>query len=73
MARTSRITELAALIAKHTARVDKYLQAKDLPSPSFNVDGPTILVMKSTKIEELRLIKIGASMELQDLLQGPIA
>ena len=73
MSRPSRIAELATQIAENTTKVDDYIAANGIPSPSFDADGPTDLVMQSPEIEKARLAAIGASMELQDLLQGPVA
>ena len=69
----SRITELAALISTHTNTVEHYLQSNGLHPPSFNVDGPVQLGIKDPKIEAARLAVIEASIELHDLLVGPVA
>ena len=70
---TTRIAELAALIATNTAKVDEYLRSHSQPSPSFDVDSPARLGIsaEATEIEEARILAIEASIELQDLLQGP--
>lgn len=73
MDNTSRISVLATQITKNTAIVNDYLLNNDLPQPSFSIDGPTNLTFKSAEAEAARLNSIGAAMELQDLLQGPIA
>lgn len=69
----SRIAELASIIASKTAKVDEYLQSHDRPSPSFDVDCPPDLGIPpdATEIEEARMEAIEASIELQELLQGP--
>lgn len=67
----TRILELAAQIFQDTSKVNNYLISTDLPQPSFGVDGPTNLNLKSAEVEEARMNAIGASMELADLLQGP--
>lgn len=69
----SRIAELASIIARKTAKVDEYLQSHDRPSPSFDVDCPPDLGIPphATEIEEARMEAIEASIELQELLQGP--
>ena len=69
----STILELAALITRHTTTVNNHLQANGLPQPSFEIDGPTDLKMKSAHAEDARLAAIGAAIELTDLLQGPVA
>ena len=73
MNNASRILELATQIMNNTTIVNDYLIASDHPQPSFDVDGPTNLALKSTEAEEARMTCIGASIELQDLMQGPIA
>ncbi|USP77674.1 hypothetical protein yc1106_04948 [Curvularia clavata] len=67
---SSRIAELAATIAHHTARVDKFLDEHNLPQPSFDVDGPVELGLPSD-VEESRVAVLRATQELNDLLQGP--
>lgn len=73
MAQKSRIAELAFIIQSKTAQVDEYLQSHDRPSPSFDVDCPPDLGIPpdATDIEEARMEAIEASIELQELLQGP--
>ena len=73
MNNASRILELATQIAKSTTIVNDYLLTNHLPQPSFGIDGPTDLTLKSSEAEQARLTSIGASMELQDLLQDPVA
>ncbi|KAL9095621.1 MAG: hypothetical protein Q9165_002053 [Trypethelium subeluteriae] len=70
---SSRIVELAELIAEKTRAVNTYLVSGGLPQPSFEIDGPSDLGIKSDEVEKARMAVIGASMELQDLLQGPVA
>ncbi len=69
----SRISQLASLIPSNTSKVDEYLLSNQLPSPSFDTDGPISLDIKSTEVQDARNAAINAAMELQDLLQGPIA
>ncbi|PVI04246.1 putative O-methyltransferase [Periconia macrospinosa] len=66
----TRIAELAAAVAHHTQRVDKYLTSNNLPTPSFQVDGPVELGLPAD-IEESRIEALQATQELNDLLQGP--
>ncbi|CAJ2513257.1 Uu.00g013760.m01.CDS01 [Anthostomella pinea] len=66
----SRITELAATVATHTARIDSYLAEHSLPFPSFESDGPISLGLPR-ELEESRSAALRASQELDDLLQGP--
>jgi hypothetical protein len=67
---TSRIAELAALIAQHTTQVDNYLSEHNFPQPSFNADGPAGLDL-ALEIEESRNAILRATQELNDLLQHP--
>lgn len=67
---SSRIAELAAAIAHHTARVDRFLAENNLPQPSFDIDGPVELGLPSD-VEESRVAVLRATQELNDLLQGP--
>ena len=72
--RLSYISYLADTISTNTAKVDSYLQLHSLPHPSFAVDGPTRLLPSDAdapNIEEARTKAIEASIELQQLLQGP--
>lgn len=36
----SRVSELSSLIATHTAKIDAYLDSRDLPSPTFEPEQP---------------------------------
>ena len=73
-ARMSHISYLTNTISNNTAKVDSYLQLHSLPQPSFAVDAPTRLLPSNANapdIEEARTKAIEASIELQQLLQGP--
>lgn len=69
----SRIEELAKIISKNTTAVNNFITEHDLPQPSFDINGPIDLSFKSDKVEKARIDCIEASIELQDLLQGPIS
>ena len=69
----TRILELATQILHATAKVNDYLISLDLPQPSFGIDGPTTLSLESPEAEEARMNAIAASVELGDLLQGPVS
>lgn len=73
MTHQARILELATQISKDTGKVNDYLVSKGLPQPSFGIDGPTNLTLESPEAEAARLNAVGASMELADLLQGPVS
>ena len=66
----SRIAELAAAVATHTTKIDKFLAENSLQYPSFEADGPRELGL-APEIESSRAIVLEASQELNDLLQGP--
>ncbi|KAL9008751.1 MAG: hypothetical protein Q9173_006154 [Seirophora scorigena] len=68
---TSRIAELAAIIATHTKRVDAHLATKGLPSPSFDPESPAEALMDSEVIASRQSI-LDATDELHALMQGPV-
>ena len=73
MSNTSRIAELSAIISTNTAKVDEYLKSHNRPSPSFGEDHPADLGIPpdAVEIDNARNAALEASIELQDLLQGP--
>ena len=73
MSHQTRILELATRILEDTSKVNDHMASQDLPQPSFDIDGPTNLTFESSEVEEARMNAIGASMELSDLLQGPVS
>ncbi|KAI9839199.1 MAG: hypothetical protein M1819_003192 [Sarea resinae] len=71
---SSRIVELANLISTNTKKIDEYLRSQGKPSPSFDIDIPVDLGLPvESEIDQTRLDAIQASVELQDLLQGPLS
>ncbi len=70
---TSRITELASTIAENTAIVDQYLAAKNLPTPSFDVDGPAVIPIPphETHVLAAQDNVIACTQELHNLMKGP--
>lgn len=68
----TRIIELSELIASNTKKIDEYLAANSLPTPSFDEDGPVQLKL-SPELDGARSAVMNASAELQALLQGPDA
>lgn len=70
---STRIAELAAIVSTNTTKIDDYLISHNLPSPSFDVDHPADLgiPLEAIDIDDARRAALEASMELQDLLQGP--
>lgn len=73
MASGTRITELAALIAKKTAMIDEFLVGNDSPTPSLDADAPESLPIPAAAadIKAARLEVIEACSELAALLVGP--
>lgn len=71
----TRIAQLAESVGSNTRKLDQYFKSKNLPTPSFDVDGPVDFGIAATDgdVEEARVKAIEAAMELIDLLQGPMA
>lgn len=69
----TRIAVLAAIISTNTTKIDDYLKSHGLPPPSFHVDHPADLCIPpdAIDIDKARKVTLEASIELQDLLQGP--
>lgn len=70
---TSRIIELANRIAANTAKLNDYLTAHDLPTPSFAEDGPrdTLVPKSEVDVESARVAIIDDTLELRRLSLGP--
>lgn len=70
---TSRIIQLAQLIASETHKLDEHLNSKKLPQPSFAVGAPTEPFSQSSSDKaEARTNVIAATIELRQLLEGPV-
>lgn len=69
----SRIVELATRIANNTATINDYLRSHNLPTPSFDVDGPldTLIPKHETDVESARVAVIDDTLELRRLVLGP--
>lgn len=69
----SRIVELSTRIATNTAKVDEYLTSHDLPTPSFDVDGPlqSMIPKDDVELEAARVAIIDDTLELRRLVLGP--
>jgi len=70
---SSRIDELADSVVSGTRAVSEYLNAHQLPLPSFEENGPVDLQIQSAEVQQARSNAINACFELLDLLQGPQA
>lgn len=66
----SRIAELAGAILSNTTKIQEYLRSNELPFPSFDEDAPIDLKLPPD-LNDARIKALEASIELQDLLQGP--
>lgn len=69
---TSRLSELAAIISSNTAVLERYYLERDLPMPSFEVGTLVDAICQDPMAERARITTIEASIELRDLLEGPI-
>ncbi|PQE06070.1 s-adenosyl-l-methionine-dependent methyltransferase protein [Rutstroemia sp. NJR-2017a BBW] len=67
----NRIVELSALIHENTIKVDEFITANGLPTPSFDISQPPVLPLPP-HIDSLRKAVIAASDELKTLMLGPI-
>ena len=67
------ITELASFISTNTAKVNNYLSSEKLPTPSFDVDGPSksLIPPEAAEIEAARSAVIDATLKLHNLMLGP--
>lgn len=70
---SNRITELSGAIAENSKVITDYLAARNLPAPSFDVDGLTELAISPADPEAFaaRSNLIAATKELHDLVLGP--
>jgi hypothetical protein len=66
----SRLIQLAEAVLKNAKQFDAYLQEHNLPTPSFEPDGPADF--GALPVEQARVDAIDAARELADLLQGPV-
>lgn len=73
MTKSTRISELAAIISEQTARVDDYLKSQNLPTLSFDVDAPAKVPIPTheTDIVAAQAKVIACTQELHDLMKGP--
>lgn len=69
----SQIVEISARIAANTAKLNDYLTAHNLPSPSFTEDGPseTLIPKDELEVEAARVSIIDDTAELRRLVLGP--
>ena len=70
---TSRIVELATRIAASTLKLDEYIKEHNLPTPSFDINGPkdTLFPKEEVDVETARVAIIDDTQELRRLVLGP--
>lgn len=75
MSTCSRIVELASIISESTAIVNDYFEAHKLPTPSFDILGPSRIVIppQEKQVVDAHIRVLGATDELHRLMQGPTA
>ena len=67
-----RILALAQAIVSNTSFINSHLEARNLPSPSFDPDSPAdLLVEQGEEFERARREVVEAAEELGTLLVGP--
>ena len=71
---SGRVLELANMIAQNTATVNDYLLRNHLPTPSFDVTQPPIILInfQDKEVEEARMTVLEATTELNALMKGPV-
>ncbi|KAL0937797.1 o-methyltransferase [Colletotrichum truncatum] len=68
---SSRMAELAKIIAVETERLEKYMTENDLPLPSLDPNGPLDFPKLPEDIQQSRMEIIFATRELEALVHGP--
>lgn len=68
---SSRITELASIIASNTAKVNDYLSSRGLPTPSFEPGVPPSFLQEKPIFAPCQAI-LEATKELNALMLGPV-
>ncbi|KAI9873469.1 MAG: hypothetical protein M1830_000374 [Pleopsidium flavum] len=70
---SARISELASIISRNTAKVNDYLSSRNLPAPAFDVDAPStsLIPPEAEEVEAARAAVIDATTKLHDLMLGP--
>lgn len=67
------ITELAAAIARNTQIVNDYFKANNIPTPSFDVDGPATVTIPphEKEVAAAHAQVIADTQALHNLMKGP--
>jgi len=71
MANSNRITALSSIIASNSSKIDSFLVANNLPTPSFDVDVPPYMLLHP-EIAGARKAILEATDEMTSLVSGPI-
>ena len=67
----SLLVKLSHIIAVETAKVDDYLRANNIPTPTFDADGHADFPRLLEDIQKSRQEIVRATNELKDLIVGP--
>jgi hypothetical protein len=68
---TSLLVKLSQTIARETEKVDAYFRENSIPTPTFEVDGPSDYPALPDEIQKARITVIKAAADLKDLMVGP--
>ncbi|KFY27975.1 hypothetical protein V493_03176 [Pseudogymnoascus sp. VKM F-4281 (FW-2241)] len=68
---TSLMVKLSQTIARETEKVDAYFRKNSIPTPTFEVDGPSNHPTLPEEIQKARLAVVKAAADLKDLMVGP--
>jgi hypothetical protein len=71
--RSPTITDLAAAISRNTQIVNDYFVDKNLPLPSFDVDGPLTIAIphEEKEVAAAHVAVLSDTLALHDLIMGP--
>ena len=67
-----RIAGLAEIIASQTAILSDHLRSNNSPGPSFSSDAPIDAFGSSPDIQKAKVNVVEATIELRQLLEGPV-
>lgn len=70
---TSQLEELCNVVTNNTAILSHYLKSKDLPHPSLESNGPTVVVSKGSpqSISKAQQELVSAAIQISQLAMGP--
>lgn len=69
----SQLDELSAIITRNASVVSEHLKANNLPQPSFNSDGPSIVIPRDSpqNVVKAQQELIAAALQVSQLAMGP--